>query len=132
MTIVEYQPSTVTTRLHHRREIRRMTDGVMPRNTLPAMLLAFVLVLLLFFLALCLWWNAGAMAEEYTRCRVTAETYLRVRTGPGIEYRQATIAMSGAELILLDSQNGWALVSWPASPETSAGWVSSKYIEVHR
>ena len=44
MTIIEYTPHSFGARIQHKREIRRMTDRVMPRTTTPALLAVFVAV----------------------------------------------------------------------------------------
>lgn len=133
MTIIEYTPRTFGARMQHRREIRRMTDGVMPRNTTPALLAVFVAVTILFTLALCAWWSAGAAAEEYTFAAVTgAPNGLWVRQGPGVEYPTQYLLANGARLVLHDTQSGFALVAWPNRPTATIGWVSVDYLEVVR
>ena len=45
----------------------------MPRNTTPALVIVFAIVAALFTLALCGWWNAGAVAETYAQVSVNPE-----------------------------------------------------------
>lgn len=132
MNVIEYMPRTGLAIARHRRKIRRMADGVMPRNTLPALLIAAVAVLAAFCMALMAWWNAGAVAETYARVTVSAGSGLNVRKGPGAGYESRWQLASGAKVLLLDSQSGWALVAWPKYPEAPLGWVSIDYIEVVR
>lgn len=132
MTIIEYTPHSFGARIQHKREIRRMTDGVMPRNTTPALLAVFVAVAILFTLALCGWWNAGAVAETYAQVSVNPESGLNLRQGPGMEYQICGQLANETRLLILDIQNGWVLVAWPKYPEHPMGWVCGDYLEVLR
>lgn len=137
MTIIEYTPQNLTGRIQHRKRIQRMTDGIMPRNTAWAMLTVCVLVIA-FFLGSCIvWWNAGAVAEEYdwnvyVRVAISDDSGLWVRRGPGTEYYASYLIGNGFALILKDTRPGWALVASPNYPDEPLGWVCSDYLEVVR
>ena len=53
---------------------------------------------------------------------------LRCRTGPGAEYSSGARFSSGAELLVLREENGWALVAWPKYPSHPLGWVCADYL----
>lgn len=136
MTIIEYTPQNLEWKIRHRRRIRHMTDGIMPRNMEYAMLIATVLVVVFFVFSCAIWWN-GALAEgydytTYVRVTVDADSGLWVRQGPGTECHASYMLGNGAMLALKDTRPGWALVAWPKYPDTPLGWVCSDYLEVLR
>lgn len=134
MTIIEYTPQNLSWRIQHKRKIRRMVDGIMPRNFERVILALAALCVIFFAFCIAVWWNEGAMAEEYdynTYVRVVnAENGLRVRRGPGTDYYAAYMIGNGFELVLKDTRPGWALVASAKYPDKPFGWVCSDYLEV--
>lgn len=136
MTIIELEPRTAASVYRHKRQIRRMTEGIMPRNTSWAMLITCVLVVMFVAFTGWVWWSDGAVAEGYdynTYVRVVnAENGLWVRTGPGTEYGKCCMLGEGGKMLLKDTRPGWALVATPEYPDRLIGWVCSDYLEVVR
>lgn len=137
MTIIELEPRTAANVYRHKRQIRRMAEDIMPRNTAWVMLIACVLVVSFMVFAGWVWWNGGAVAEScdyntYVRVTVSDGSGLCVRRGPGTGYYASFLIGNGYELILKDTRPGWALVASPKYPDTPLGWVCSDYLEVIR
>lgn len=133
MTIIEYTPQNLSWRMQHRKKIRRMTDGIMPRNVERAILIAAVLTTIFFTFCIAVWWNEGAIAEDYNtyvRVTVSEDSGLWVRRGPGTDYYAAYMIGNGFELVLKDTRPGWALVASTKYPDAPLGWVCSDYLEV--
>ena len=61
--------------------------------------------------------------------RVHPDSRLNVRIGPGTEHRTTAGLANGAQLHVLQEQDGWALVAWPKYPEQPLGWVSMDYLQ---
>lgn len=136
MTIIEYTPHNLTERIQHRKKIRRMTDGLIPRNLEWAMLITLILVIAFFTLCIAVWWTEGAIAEGYdynTYVRVVnAANGLWVRTGPGTEHTKSCMLGEGGKWLLKDTRPGWALLASVKYPDRLIGWVCSDYLEAIR
>ena len=65
-----------------------------------------------------------AMAEG--SAKVTAQSGLNMRQGPGINYNVVTVLNNGAtvNVVTPDDGNGWAYVT----SGKNAGWVATKYL----
>lgn len=94
MVIIELEPRTTANIYRHKRQIRRMAEDIMPRNTSWALVITCVLVVMFMVFAGWVWWSDGAVAEDcdwntYARVNVSDGSGLWVRRGPGTEYRAA-------------------------------------------
>lgn len=91
----------------------------------------FLFTMVLLMIGLLVWMCVEeAYAETYTVCTVEADGGLNVRLGPNVEYKSCALLCDGAEVVVLETRDNWALVNWRSmiGKREPIGWVCSDYL----
>ena len=91
----------------------------------------FMVTLALLMVGLLTWMFVGtALAERYDICVVDAGGGLKVREGPGLEFRTSFLLADRAEVVICDVVDNWALVNFRnlIGKREPFGWVCLDYL----
>lgn len=85
---------------------------------------------MLIIVLLALMFANVACAEVYTVAIVEVNDGLNVRVGPGLEHRVSFMLSDGAEVVVLDSIDDWALVNFRGllGKREPFGWVNMEFL----
>jgi len=78
-------------------------------------------------LAVCL--AADAMAEPLRVLIVQARGGLNVRASPGIDAKAVYLLDDCETVVILEEQDGWALVGKNIAPHAVLGWACMEYLK---